>query len=152
MSLEFHTLAHAGITLAVSLSAIGAAYGNAQTGISICTAKTYGVDSGMKKFLPVIMIGMLSIYGLVISMFILQDLKKIKSQTISGGIKCFTSGLICGLCSLSSGVAIGKFGNLSIRNFHQKLFFAYILTLIFCEMNGLFGLVVSIVNQLRKTY
>ncbi|CAG8771213.1 7537_t:CDS:2, partial [Gigaspora rosea] len=58
---------HAGVAAAV---AIGAAYGTAKAGIGIAGVGTFRPDLIMKSLLPVIMAGILAVYGLVISVLI----------------------------------------------------------------------------------
>lgn len=61
--------------------------------------------------------------------------------------KNFGAGLSVGLGGLASGVAIGIIGDAGVRGVaqQQRLFFGMVLILIFAEVLGLYGLIVSIV-------
>ena len=58
----------------------------------------------------------------------------------------FASGLTVGIACLSSGLAIGKVGEIGIKTLSKqpKYFTGFILILIFCEMIGLFGLIIGL--------
>jgi V-type H+-transporting ATPase proteolipid subunit len=60
------------------------------------------------------------------------------------------SGLITGISSLFSGISIGIVGDIGLRAVsHQPKFLTgFILILIFCEMIGLFGLIVGLMVNL----
>lgn len=63
------------------------------------------------------------------------------------GYAHLAAGLACGLCGLSSGMAIGIVGDAGVRaNAQQpKLFVGMILILIFAEALALYGLIVGII-------
>lgn len=71
---------------------------------------------------------------------------------IKGGYSAYSgslhlaAGLITGIASLCSGLAIGVVGDSGIRCLMKqpKFFTAFILILIFCEMIGLFGLIIGL--------
>lgn len=54
---------------------IGAAYGTAKSGIGISTMGVLKPDMIVKSLIPVIMAGILGIYGLIISVILLQKSK-----------------------------------------------------------------------------
>jgi ATP synthase proteolipid subunit len=56
-------------------SAIGAAYGTAKAGATIAASGVFGPHIIMTALLPVIMAGILAIYGLVVSVFISTSCK-----------------------------------------------------------------------------
>jgi V-type H+-transporting ATPase 16kDa proteolipid subunit len=61
----------------------------------------------------------------------------------------FSSGLSTGLACLSSGLAIGHVGAVGIRTLAKqpRYFTGFILILIFCEMIGLFGLIIGLMTN-----
>lgn len=59
-----------GSSIAMALSAIGAAYGTAKSGSAIASISSIRPEKVMGALTPIIMAGILSIYGLVISLFI----------------------------------------------------------------------------------
>jgi len=49
---------------------VGAAYGTAKSGATIAAAGTFRPDLVMKSLIPVVMAGIIAIYGLVVSVLI----------------------------------------------------------------------------------
>jgi V-type H+-transporting ATPase proteolipid subunit len=60
---------------------LGAAYGTAKSGIGIASMGVLKPDMIMKSIVPIIMAGILGIYGLIVSVILLQR-SKIKSANI----------------------------------------------------------------------
>ena len=67
------------------------------------------------------------------------------------GYKHLASGLTCGLSSLAAGFAIGIVGDAGVRGTAQqpRLYIGMILILIFAEVLGLYGLIVSLILTTR---
>nr|CAG8449090.1 7695_t:CDS:2 [Entrophospora candida] len=107
---------------------MGAAYGTAKSGIGIAGAATFKPELIMKTLLPVIMSGILAVYGLVMAVLITGSL---------------------GLTGLAAGYSIGDVGDACVRAHaqQQKLFVGMILILIFAEVLGLYGLIVGELNM-----
>ncbi|KAJ4370308.1 vacuolar ATPase V0 domain subunit c [Didymella sp. IMI 355093] len=101
-------------------------------------------DLIVKNIIPVVMAGIIGIYGLVVSVLISNGL----TQTVS----LFTSfiqlgaGLSVGLSGMAAGFAIGIVGDAGVRGTAQqpRLFVGMILILIFAEVLGLYGLIVAL--------
>ena len=100
----------------------------------------------IKSVIPVIMAGILGIYGLIVAVILKQNIKQ-ESYTMFDGWKHLASGLCCGLSSLGAGIAIGIAGNAGVRALGQqeRLFVGMMLILIFSEALGLYGLIVSLI-------
>ena len=123
-----------------------------------------------KSIVPVIMAGILGIYGLIISLLVFQKVRKrllriwsysysqINNTTYTyfDGYKHLASGLCCGISSLvrnlslivqAAGLAIGIVGDAGVRaNAQQEaVFVGMILILIFAEALGLYGMIIAIV-------
>ncbi|CAE8593795.1 unnamed protein product, partial [Polarella glacialis] len=100
----------------------------------------------MRSIIPVVMAGVLGIYGLITAVIING---KIHAPTYSAyaGYAHLAAGLTVGLSSLAAGMAIGVVGDAGVRaNAQQpKLFVGMILILIFAEALGLYGLIVGLV-------
>merc|ERR1719323_2866973 len=100
----------------------------------------------MRSIIPVVMAGVLGIYGLITAVIING---KIKAETYPSfaGYAHFAAGLTVGLSSLAAGLAIGVAGDAGVRaNAQQpRLFVGMILILIFAEALGLYGLIVGLV-------
>ncbi|EQL03484.1 vacuolar ATP synthase 16 kDa proteolipid subunit [Ophiocordyceps sinensis CO18] len=91
----------------------------------------------------------LSIYGLVASVIIVNNTKeKMHTAFIHLG-----AGLACGLCGLAAGFAIGIVGDAGVRASTQqpRLYIAMVLILILAEVFGLYGIVVAILMITRST-
>ena len=104
-----------------------------------------------KSIVPVIMAGILSIYGLIISILISQTVKNEEAKAgPSFGARALCAGLCCGLSQLAAGYAIGIVGDHGVRCFarNENFFVALFLILIFAEVLGLYGMIVAIILQL----
>jgi V-type H+-transporting ATPase proteolipid subunit len=86
--------------------------------------------------IPVIMAGIIAIYGLVVSVLISNELKQ-KTSLFTGFIQ-LGAGLSVGLAGLAAGFAIGIVGDAGVRGTAQqpRLFVGMILILIFAEVLG----------------
>ncbi|PSN31529.1 V-type proton ATPase 16 kDa proteolipid subunit [Blattella germanica] len=130
-----------GSVSAIVFSSLGAAYGTAKAGTAIAAISVMRPDLIMKSLVPIIMAGILAIYGLVIAVLITNDIKK-----NSRGFLHFGGGLAVGLSGLAAGFAIGIVGDSGVRGNAQqpRLFIGMILILIFAEVLGLYGLIIAV--------
>ncbi|XP_060597541.1 V-type proton ATPase 16 kDa proteolipid subunit c-like [Ruditapes philippinarum] len=134
-----------GATAAMAFSALGAAYGTAKSGTGIAAMSVMRPELIMKSIIPVVMAGILAIYGLVVAALI--------ANSIDGEYDLFKSfchlgaGLSVGLSGLAAGFAIGVVGDAGVRGTAQqpRLFVGMILILIFAEVLGLYGLIVALI-------
>ena len=137
-----------GITIALVLANLGAAYGTAKSGVGICAMGIMKPSSIIKGVIPVIMAGILGIYGLIVAVILGQKLSGENGYIdIKSGYKFLGSGLCCGLTSFGAGIAIGIGGESGVRALGQqdKVFVGMMLILIFSEALGLYGLIVSLI-------
>ena len=142
-----------GVACALVFANIGSAYGTAKSGVGIAYMGTIKPEGIIKAIIPVIMAGILGIYGLVVAVLIKQNSKfnfyylvNDKDYTLYKGFSHLSSGLCCGLSSLAAGIAIGIIGDSGVRALAQtdRIFIGMMLMLIFAEAIGLFGLIVSL--------
>jgi V-type H+-transporting ATPase proteolipid subunit len=91
------------------------------------------------------MAGILGIYGLIIAVILVQNIKT-SAYTAFAGYAHLAAGLATGLSGLSAGLSIGIVGDAGVRGTAQqpRLFVGMILILIFAEVLGLYGLIVAI--------
>lgn len=91
--------------------------------------------------MPPILAGILSIYGLVVSVVISSSLKE--KSALHTNFMYLSGGLACGLCCLASGLCIGIVGDAGVRGAAQqpRMFMGMMLMLIFAEVLGRFRLV-----------
>merc|ERR1712014_165333 len=104
-------------------------------------------DMVMRSIIPVVMAGVLGIYGLITAVIINGKFTSPGGYTAFEGYAHFGAGLTVGLSSLAAGMAIGIVGDAGVRaNAQQpRLFVGMILILIFAEALGLYGLIVGLV-------
>jgi len=100
----------------------------------------------MKNIIPVVMAGVLGIYGLIIAVILVQGIKPTGYAAFTGYAH-LAAGLSCGLSGLGAGLAIGIVGDAGVRanGIQPKLFVPMVLILIFAEALGLYGLIVGII-------
>ncbi|KAM0450532.1 hypothetical protein ACHAO4_006512 [Trichoderma viride] len=86
----------------------------------------------------------LSIYGLVAAV-IMSNAVKEKMAAYTGFMQ-LGAGMAVGLCGLAAGFAIGVIGDAGVRASSQqpRLYVGMVLILIFAEVLGLYGVIVSI--------
>merc|ERR1719343_1448803 len=101
----------------------------------------------MKSIIPVVMAGVLGIYGLITSVIINEKLNEPAKYSQYQGFAHLGAGLTVGLSSMAAGLAIGVVGDAGVRaNAQQtRMFVGMILILIFAEALGLYGLIVGLV-------
>ncbi|KAJ1508314.1 V-type proton ATPase 16 kDa proteolipid subunit [Coelomomyces lativittatus] len=99
----------------------------------------------MKSVIPVVMAGIVAIYGLVVSMVLLGDV--FDKMPLSKVFMHMGAGVSAGLSGLSAGFAIGVVGDAGVRGAAQqpRLFVGSILVLIFAEVLGLYGMIVGLI-------
>ena len=122
-----------GIASALCFANIGAAYGTAVSGVGILNMGISKPEVIIKSVIPVIMAGILGIYGLIVAVILNQNMKSNYSQYL--GWKHLASGLCCGLSSLGAGVAIGIAGDAGVRALGQqdRIFVGMMLILCPCR-------------------
>ncbi|KAE9357581.1 hypothetical protein PF008_g3105 [Phytophthora fragariae] len=108
-------------------------HGTAKTGVDIASMGVMRPDLAMRNIIPVVMAGVLGIYGLIVAV-IVQGLidppngnaPKYGSYT---GFAHLAAGLCCSLSGLAAGIAIGVVGYAGVRAVGQqeKLFVTMIL-------------------------
>ena len=135
-----------GVAIAVVFSNVGAAYGTAKAGVGIGSMAVTKPSMVYKSLVPVVMAGILGIYGLIVSVILIGRVKQ-ENMNAYNGAKLLTSGLCVGLSSVAAGYAIGIIGDTGVRSnsINEGLFVGMILMMIFAEAIGLYGLIVAII-------
>jgi V-type H+-transporting ATPase proteolipid subunit len=135
-----------GATSAMVFSAMGAAYGTAKSGTGIAAMSVMRPELIMKSIIPVVMAGIIAIYGVVVAVLIAGQLEAAPQYQLYKGFVHLGAGLSVGLSGLAAGYAIGIVGDAGVRGTAQqpRLFVGMILILIFAEVLGLYGLIVAI--------
>jgi len=142
-----------GATAAMVFSAMGAAYGTAKSGTGIAAMAVMRPEAIMKSIIPVVMAGILGIYGVVVAVLIAGQLEAAGPKyDLYRGFIHLGAGLSVGLSGLAAGYAIGIVGDAGVRGTAQqpRLFVGMLLILIFAEVLGLYGLIVAIYLFVKK--
>uniref|UniRef100_A0A3P8ZTI0 V-type proton ATPase proteolipid subunit n=1 Tax=Esox lucius TaxID=8010 RepID=A0A3P8ZTI0_ESOLU len=126
-----------GASAAMVFSALGAAYGTAKSGTGIAAMSVMRPELIMKSIIPVVMAGIIAIYGLVVAVLIANNISE--KVTLYNIVKLSFLHL--------AGFAIGIVGDAGVRGTAQqpRLFVGMILILIFAEVLGLYGLIVALI-------
>merc|ERR1719336_394269 len=136
-----------GVTSAIVFANLGAAYGTAKSGVGISSMGVMRPDMVMRSIIPVVMAGVLGIYGLITAVIINGKMTPAAEYSQYSGYAHLAAGLTVGMSSLAAGLAIGIVGDAGVRaNAQQpRLFVGMILILIFAEALALYGLIVGLV-------
>jgi len=136
----------AGVASAMIFSTVGAAFGTAKAGIGIAGLGSFRPELIMKSLIPVVMSGIIAVYGLVVSVLIAGALRP-DNYSLFAGFTHLGAGLACGMTGLSAGYAIGIVGDSCVRAYvHEtRVFVSMVLILIFAEVLGLYGLIIALI-------
>ncbi|KAJ5754627.1 hypothetical protein N7533_004170 [Penicillium manginii] len=143
----------AGIAAAMVFGSAGAAYGTAKSGIGIAGVGTFRSDLIMKirtilqSLIPVVMSGIIAVYGLVVAVLISQALSPTNNLSLYTSFMHLAAGLSVGLTGIAAGYTIGIVGDAGVRAYMQqsRVYVGMILILIFGEVLGLYGLIVGLI-------
>lgn len=140
-----------GCTAAIVFTCFGASYGTAKSGVGVCATCVLRPDLLFKNIVPVVLAGIIAIYGLVVAVLVSDSLKQ--TQALYTGFIQLGAGLSVGLSGLAAGFAIGIVGDAGVRGTAQqpRLFVGMLLILIFAEVLGLYGLIVALLLNSRAS-
>mmetsp|Transcript_21843 Transcript_21843/g.28249 ORF Transcript_21843/g.28249 Transcript_21843/m.28249 type:complete len:210 (+) Transcript_21843:268-897(+) len=113
-------LGYMGVAAAVCLSNWGSAIGTWKSGLSIVHTGIKHPASVMKNVIPIVMAGVIGIYGLIVGVIIAQSIVKptnerMNSYSVYTGLAHLCAGLCTGISGLAAGVCIGIVGDYGIR-------------------------------------
>ena len=103
-----------GVSCALVLANLGAAYGTARSGVGIAAMGVMKPELIMKSIIPVVMAGILGIYGMIVAVILCQKITS-TSYSLFVGYAHLAAGLCCGFSSLAAGLAIGVVGDVGVR-------------------------------------
>ncbi|KAF9972036.1 v-type proton ATPase 16 kDa proteolipid subunit 2 [Actinomortierella ambigua] len=143
----------AGVASAMVFSSVGAGYGTFKSGLGISGMGTFHPELMLKSLIPVIMAGIISVYGLVIGV-LLAGAINFGSYSLFHGFVHLGAGLCVGLTGMSAGYAIGVVGDVCVRGYgsQPRLYVAMVLVLIFAEVLGLYGLIVGLILNTQTAH
>ncbi|ACI64479.1 predicted protein [Thalassiosira pseudonana CCMP1335] len=134
------SVGYLGVASAAVLSNWGSAWGTWKAGVSLVNTGIRHPGSIMKNVIPVVMAGVIGIYGLIIAVILAESIPKPN----------LCAGLCCGLSGLAAGGCIGIVGEYGVRyvsgsDDQNKLFVGMLIMLIFSEALALYGLIVALI-------
>ena len=128
----------------------GAAYGTAKAGAGISLMGHMRPELVMKSILPVVMAGVIGIYGLIVAVLIVNGIPEPgdgERYSFQDAFKHLAAGLSVGFSGIGAGYAIGLVGDVGARatGLQPKLFVPLVLIMIFAEALALYGLIVGLI-------
>eukprot|EP01070_Trichotokara_eunicae_P009722 Trichotokara_eunicae@DN6164_c1_g1_i1.p1 len=141
-----------GIAIAVVFCNLGGAYGTAKSSMGIFSMGVMRPDLAVRSIIPLVMAGILGIYGLILGFMINQGMSDPASYSAFTGYAHLSAGMTVGLSSLAAGLSIGIAGDASVRaNAQQpRLYVTLVLVQIFSEAIALYGVIVGMVVSLQR--
>eukprot|EP00298_Acanthocystis_sp_HF-20_P029801 c8731_g1_i1.p1 GENE.c8731_g1_i1~~c8731_g1_i1.p1 ORF type:complete len:172 (+),score=70.36 c8731_g1_i1:84-599(+) len=143
-----------GSAISISLACLGSAYGTAKAGVGVSSMGVNHPNLIMKCIIPVVMAGVLGIYGLIVAVIISSKMAAGNmGYSLFNGYAHLAAGVSCGLANLAAGFAIGIVGDAGVRGsaLQPRLYVGMVLILIFAEALGLYGLIVAIILQAKQS-
>merc|ERR1719506_1965971 len=105
-----------GCAAALVFACLGAAYGTAKSGVGVANMGVLHSEMIMKSIIPIIMAGVLGIYGLIVAVLLGANItNKAYGYASYSGYAALAAGLCCGMAGLSAGIAIGIVGDAGVR-------------------------------------
>ena len=98
-----------GCAMAMTFSNLGTAFGTAKSGMGIASLSVTRPHLAFKSIIPIIMAGILSIYGLIIAVLLAQKIST-TTETACKPMNYMGAGLVSGFSNVFAGYAIGVVG------------------------------------------
>ncbi|GKT22022.1 putative multi-domain containing protein [Aduncisulcus paluster] len=143
---------YAGVFFAMLFSCWGSAYGIAKAGVGVVSGGLMSPKQIIKLSLPVILAGVLGIFGLITSIIIVIKIDD-TVYAYKNAYAHLAAGICTGVSSFAAGVAIGNAGEAGSRACakNERLFTALLLCLVFGEALAIFGLLVSLILSVTQS-
>mmetsp|Transcript_21769 Transcript_21769/g.44759 ORF Transcript_21769/g.44759 Transcript_21769/m.44759 type:complete len:192 (+) Transcript_21769:62-637(+) len=115
------SVGYLGVASAAVLSNWGSAWGTWKAGVSLVNTGIRHPGSVMKNVIPIVMAGVIGIYGLIIAVILAESIPKPMDTrenvySIYTGMAHLCAGLCCGLSGLAAGGCIGIVGDFGVRS------------------------------------
>mmetsp|Transcript_61879 Transcript_61879/g.182753 ORF Transcript_61879/g.182753 Transcript_61879/m.182753 type:complete len:207 (-) Transcript_61879:414-1034(-) len=103
----------------------GSAWGTWKAGLGVCRMGVDYPKGVIKNIVPIVMAGVLGIYGLIVAVILVQSIAKPNSEqqtvySLYNGYAHLAAGLCCGFSCLAAGGTIGMIGDVGVRCFGMK--------------------------------
>jgi len=113
-----------GAASCIILANWGSAWGTWKAGLGVCSMGVHFPKGVIKNIVPIVMAGVLGIYGLIVAVIIAQAVNPPSENgnmySVYNGWAHLGAGLCCGLSCLASGATIGIIGDVGVRAFGLK--------------------------------
>ena len=150
-----------GAAIAIVFSNLGAAYGTGKSGQALSATGVKRPDLTFRNIIPVVMAGVLGIFGLIIAVVIATAINPFSTgsgtysdYSLYTGLAHFHAGLTVGLTSLSCGLCIGIAGDAGVRAVAEcprhkpahvtKVYVGMVLIQGCASALGMYGLIISL--------
>jgi V-type H+-transporting ATPase proteolipid subunit len=135
--------------LAIGLAAIGAGYGIARAGASLCRSLTTAPEAFSKGLVSVVLAEALGIYGLLLSFMLIMRLEGVTDM--SQGFMGLGSGLAIGLSCIGAGFGIALAGESLSRSVAEapESFSKGLVSVVLAEALGIYGLLIGFMVVMR---
>jgi len=157
-----------GAAIALIFSNLGAAYGTGKSGQALSATGVERPELTFKNIIPVVMAGVLGIFGLIIAVVIGTAIQPFSTgsgtysdYSLYTGLAHFCAGLTVGLTSLSCGLCIGITGDAGVRSVaaapkhkpaHQtKLYVGMVLIQGCASALGMYGLIIALLMSINTS-
>jgi len=114
-----------GAALCTILANFGSAWGTWKAGVGVCQMGIIYPKGVIKNIVPIVMAGVLGIYGLIVSVIITQSISppsitSSNTYSVYNGYAHLAAGLCCGCSCLAAGATIGIIGDVGVQCFGMK--------------------------------
>lgn len=123
-----------GVASCATLSNFGSAWGTWKAGQGLCAMGTIYPAGVLKNLVPIVMAGVLGIYGLIVSVLLAQSISQPSTSAIKNGshneyaakyssyngYAHLAAGLCCGCSCLAAGGCIGMIGEVGTLGFGMR--------------------------------
>jgi len=157
-----------GAAMALVLSNIGAAYGTGKAGMALSSTGVARPDLTFKNIIPVVMAGVLGIYGLIVAVIIATGVAAFSNgsgtysdYSMYSGFSHLFAGLTVGMCGVSCGICIGIAGDAGIKSVAEaprnkpahvtKLYVGMVLIQGTASALGMYGLIIALLMSVNTS-
>jgi V-type H+-transporting ATPase proteolipid subunit len=114
-----------GASACMVLANFGAAWGTWKAGVGVCKMGVAYPSGVIKNIIPIVMAGVLGIYGLIVAVIITQAISSpsgdgYTTYSLYSGYAHLAAGLCCGCSCLAAGGTIGIIGDVGVQCFGLK--------------------------------